>query len=148
MQNGVNRAKALHKGIFQRKFCFTSLILSVTSFFQDNFGIDDYLSKCTQKSDLLTLKNDLKSYGSELQSQMVGILKTETEEIINLAENLANLNSEIQDLYTPLTQLTGEVEVIIAFEKAKDLFCFFRWSLKPLKTQRLSLGANWNRSTR
>lgn len=84
-------------------------LLCTEEFFKENFSIDQYLSKCTQKSDLLTLRKDLKNYGAELYKIMVEILKTETEDIINLAENLTNLNCKVDQLSSPMSQLYEEI---------------------------------------
>ncbi|KAK4872144.1 hypothetical protein RN001_016268 [Aquatica leii] len=83
--------------------------LFTDTFFKVDFKIDNYLSQCVHKSDLLTLRNDLKNYGVELYTLMVDILKTETEGIVNLAENLTGLNVKIDDLYTPISQLCEEI---------------------------------------
>ncbi|KAF5300356.1 hypothetical protein FQR65_LT00976 [Abscondita terminalis] len=83
--------------------------LFIASFFKEDFKIDDYLSQCIQKSDLLTLRNHLKSYGNELYTSMVEILKMETEGIVNLAENLTGLNVKIDHLYVPVSQLCEEI---------------------------------------
>nr|XP_023011876.1 conserved oligomeric Golgi complex subunit 2 [Leptinotarsa decemlineata] len=79
------------------------------SFFKDDFSVDQCLSKYTQKSDLETLRRDLKNYGVDLQQQMSEILKTETEAIVNLAEYLTNLNSKIENLSLPVSQLREEI---------------------------------------
>ncbi|KAG5899714.1 hypothetical protein JTB14_030105 [Gonioctena quinquepunctata] len=79
------------------------------SFFKVDFSVDQCLSKYTQKSDLETLRRELKSYGAELQQQMSEILKTETEAIVNLAEYLTNLNSKIEHLSLPVSQLREEI---------------------------------------
>ncbi|KAJ8951455.1 hypothetical protein NQ318_006887 [Aromia moschata] len=74
------------------------------SFFKDNFSVDQCLTKYTQKSDLETLRRELRNYGAELQQQMSEILKTETEAIVNLAEYLTNLNSKNREpVYTNMS---------------------------------------------
>lgn len=83
--------------------------------FQDNFSVDQCLSKYTQKSDLEALRKELKNYGAELQQQMSEILKTETEAIVNLAEYLTNLNSKIENLSIPICQLREEIRVSFSF---------------------------------
>lgn len=42
---------------------------------------------------------------------MSDILKTETEAIVYLAENLTNLSSKIDDLFLPVAQLLEEIRV-------------------------------------
>lgn len=71
------------------------------------------MSTHIQKSDLETLRRQLKQYGTELHVAMSDILKTETEAIVYLAENLTNLNSKIDDLFLPVAQLSEEIRVRI-----------------------------------
>lgn len=59
------------------------------------------------------MRRDLKAYGAELQLHMSDILKNETEAIVNLAEYLTNLNSKIDDLSIPISQLKEEILVSI-----------------------------------
>nr|CAI5839567.1 unnamed protein product [Callosobruchus analis] len=79
------------------------------SFYKDNFNVDQCLSEYTQKSDLDSLRKELKSLGDDLQQQMSDILKTETEAIVNLAEYLTNLNFKIESLSSPVCQLREEI---------------------------------------
>lgn len=53
----------------------------------------------------------MKSYGAELQQQMSEILKTETEAIVNLADQLTNLQIRIENLQQPVCQLREEILV-------------------------------------
>ncbi|KAL1492638.1 hypothetical protein ABEB36_010868 [Hypothenemus hampei] len=78
-------------------------------FFQSSFNVDQCLAEYTQKSDLESLRKDLKKFAAELQLQMADILKNETEAIVNLAEYLTNLDSKINNLSTPIRQLREEV---------------------------------------
>ncbi|KAB0801273.1 hypothetical protein PPYR_05627 [Photinus pyralis] len=78
-------------------------------FFKPTFNTDEFLSQCTQKADLLSVRKELKEYGSKLYSMMVDILKTETEGIINLAENLTHLSVTIDELSSPVSQLCEEI---------------------------------------
>ncbi|KAF2897808.1 hypothetical protein ILUMI_08364 [Ignelater luminosus] len=87
-------------------------MLLTEEFFKDTFIINDYLSKCTQKLDLLTLRRDLKNYGSVLHAKVVDILKMETVGIANLIENLTDLNSKVDDLSVPVTQLSEEIRTL------------------------------------
>lgn len=80
-------------------------------FFKVNFNVDQCLSTHIQKSDLETLRRELKQYGNELHVTMSDILKTETEAIVYLAENLTNLSSKIDDLFVPVAQLLEEIRV-------------------------------------
>ncbi|KAF7267137.1 hypothetical protein GWI33_019629 [Rhynchophorus ferrugineus] len=93
-------------------------------FFKQHFSVDQCLSEFTQKSDLETLRKDLKNYGTELQLQMSEILKNETEAIVNLAEYLTNLNSKIDNLAIPISQLREEIknlyELIKGVEQSYD----------------------------
>ncbi|XP_044765153.1 conserved oligomeric Golgi complex subunit 2 [Coccinella septempunctata] len=91
------------------------------TFFQENFSIDQCLSKLTQKANLETLKSYLKNYGDELHRQMAEILKTETEAIVNLAEYLTNLNAKIDDLSTSLSQLQEELSILHTLIKNAEI---------------------------
>lgn len=92
-------------------------------FFKPTFNVDEFLSQCTSKSELLTIREDLKQYGSRLYSVMVDILKTETERIINLAENLTHLNATIEQLHSPMSQLSEEIKTLyLAINSAKSDF--------------------------
>lgn len=79
--------------------------------FKANFNVDQCLSTYTQKSDLETLRRELKQYGTELHTTMSEILKTETEAIVYLAENLTNLSANIDALSLPVSQLLEEIRV-------------------------------------
>lgn len=46
---------------------------------------------------------------------MSEILKTETEAIVLLAENLTNLSAKIDDLSVPISQLAEEIRVSLFF---------------------------------
>ncbi|KAF5295318.1 hypothetical protein FQA39_LY13183 [Lamprigera yunnana] len=106
--------------------------LFTEEFFKEDFKIDDYLSGCTQKSDLLTLRKDLKSYGVKLYTLMVDILKTETEGIVNLAENLTGLNVKIDDLYLPVSQLAEEIRTL--YHAINDTKVNFKQYLDKVKS--------------
>ncbi|CAH0562641.1 unnamed protein product [Brassicogethes aeneus] len=93
------------------------------SFFKDNFSVDNCLSQYTVKSDLETLRRELKCYGNHLQQQMSEILKLETEAIVNLAEYLTNLSSKIEDLSVPIHQLREEIKNLYELIKlAEDTY--------------------------
>lgn len=79
--------------------------------FKANFNVDQCLSTHTQKTDLETLRSELRQYGTELHSTMSEILKTETEAIVYLAENLTNLSGKIDGLSVPVSQLLEEIRV-------------------------------------
>ncbi|XP_050314006.1 conserved oligomeric Golgi complex subunit 2 [Anthonomus grandis grandis] len=81
-------------------------------FFKDTFSVDQCLSQYIQKSDLESLRADLKNYGIELQHHMAEILKNETENIVVLAEYLTNLNKKIEYLFVPISQLHEEVRTL------------------------------------
>lgn len=76
---------------------------------------------------------------------MSDILKTETEAIVYLAENLTNLSSKIDDLFLPVAQLLEEIRVssrrrarisLFLYTKAsriKKTVLFVVYSSKPCK---------------
>lgn len=84
-------------------------VTEIEVFFEENFAINKFLSKSTQKSDLETIRNQLKEYGTSLHNSMTEIFKTETESIVDLAENLTNLDSKIHNLILPASQLREEI---------------------------------------
>ncbi|KAJ8981482.1 hypothetical protein NQ317_007008 [Molorchus minor] len=107
------------------------------AFFKENFNVDQCLSKYTQKSDLETLRRELKKYGAELQQQMSEILKTETEAIVNLAEYLTNLNSKIENLSAPICQLQEEIRTLYGLiQSAESSYNIALESLKSNITKR------------
>ncbi|XP_045482083.1 uncharacterized protein LOC123686136, partial [Harmonia axyridis] len=91
------------------------------TFFQEDFSIDQCLTKLTQKANLETLKSFLKNYGDELHRQMAEILKTETEAIVNLAEYLTNLNFKIDGLSISLSQLQEELKILHTLIKNAEM---------------------------
>lgn len=106
------------------------------TFFKDNFSVDQCLAEYTQKSDLETLRRDLKNYGTELQLQMSDILKNETEAIVNLAEYLTNLNSKIDNLSVPISQLREEIRTLYDLIKtAEHSYNLFLSEIKNNKSE-------------
>ncbi|VEN40169.1 unnamed protein product [Callosobruchus maculatus] len=93
------------------------------SFYKHNFNVDQCLSEYTQKSDLDSLRKELKSLGDDLQQQMSDILKTETEAIVNLAEYLTNLNFKIESLSSPVCQLREEIMTLNNLIHASEDSC-------------------------
>lgn len=92
--------------------------------FKADFNIDQCLSTYTQKTDLETLRRDLRQYGAELHTTMSEILKTETEAIVYLAENLTNLRSKIDGLSLPVSQLLEEIRVRRVFKLLNSVLYF------------------------
>lgn len=82
------------------------------TFFKENFSVDKFLSGNTNKSDLASLRQSLKKYGSQLHKCMSEILKDETEAIVNLAEALSDLTSKIDNLGKPTSQLQEEIKAL------------------------------------
>ncbi|KAK9889171.1 hypothetical protein WA026_004452 [Henosepilachna vigintioctopunctata] len=92
-------------------------------FFEDDFSVDQCLSKLIQTANLETLKSHLKNFGDELHRQMAEILKTETEAIVNLAEYLTNLHAKIDDLSISLSQLQEQLKVLHTLIKTAESEC-------------------------
>lgn len=117
---------------------------------QDNFNVDQCLSTYTQNTDLETLRRELKQYGNELHVAMSDILKTETESIVYLAEDLRNLNSKIEYLSSPISQLEEEIRVSYLINAS---FCMtssslFRVCMRPLNLFRKDWKKTEKRSTK
>lgn len=114
-------------------------------FFKEDFSVDKFLSKNTNKSDLVSLRQGLKTYGTDLHKCMSEILKNETEAIVNLAESLSNLTSKIDDLSKPASQLQEEVRALYeAIKSAKLNFDDHIKKAKSIEDKRDFLNINRN----
>ncbi|XP_065222540.1 conserved oligomeric Golgi complex subunit 2 [Planococcus citri] len=78
-------------------------------FMQENFSVDEFLTKHRRKANLETLRDDLGVFLKNLRSSTIELINRDYADFVDLSANLVSLNQSIVGVEIPVTTIKDEI---------------------------------------